>query len=525
MKQINGIILLLFILISGCRKDVPESEAHAISTDKEKTDTVTVSFYNVENLFDLNFDGLEYPEYKPGTSNWDQEIQRKKVENTASVISAIDADVVALCEVENGNALKQLKNALSRRGKNYPFMVIGEGPEKTITCTAILSKYRLVKYELIPVDLGGKAKTRCILEADLQIGKSSLKLFVNHWPSKSYPESFRIKAGETLRSRLLNLQEGTDYVLLGDFNCDYDEYLKLKVFGHDDADGRTSINHVLNTVRDGNHFVRERDFTGGIPGMHYDLWLELPETERMSYVFRGNNQTPDHIILPASLYDSRGFSYIDNSFRVFTWEGQLIRNGKPFRWQTRWKKKRKMHTGEGYSDHLPVCASFVNKPFQLDTLSEASQDRISGADAIDSGGFESSSEGWVSCNSGVSLFRDTVSVKHGKFCLRISGDARKANSSASKAILRKNSAEKTIKFNLRGNGKVSFRIRKAGGDWVYYNPPSFKPSSSARYSEVRFDSWKEVALEVTDQGAKEVELETRVGKDSPFCFWVDNVEW
>ena len=35
------------------------------------------------------------------------------MENTASVISAIDADVVALCEVENGNALKQLKNALA----------------------------------------------------------------------------------------------------------------------------------------------------------------------------------------------------------------------------------------------------------------------------------------------------------------------------------------------------------------------------------------------------------------------------
>ena len=528
MKHINCLVMFSLLMITACREKESFRETPVSRATFEQKDTFTVAFYNTENLFDLNFDGLEYPEYRPGTSNWDQEIQRKKVENIASVISAMGADVVALCEVENTNALRQLKGALERRGQKYPHLATGEGPEKSITCTALLSKYPLRDIKGIPVHLGGTSKTRNILETDIVIRKDRLKLFVNHWPSKKQPESFRIKAAQTLRSRLLELPGKTEYVVLGDFNCDYNEYLTFKTFGHDDTNGKTSINHVLMTVSGGKNpgFILESELAEMKPGTHYDLWLELPESQRMSYVFKGNLQTPDHILLPAALYDSTGISYLDNSFGAFTWEGRLLKGGKPFRWQNRWKKKLKLHTGEGYSDHLPLFARFVKGPFSFDSSrSEVIPQNISQSAECDEGGFEQSTEGWICSNSGVYILRDTAGVAGGKYSLRISGDAREKNSSASKAVLVKSGDKDLLNLKVRGSGKISFRTRPAGGAWTYYNfPNGLKPSKSASYSEINLKNWKELSLETGSQNG-EIELEVRVGKGAPFCLWVDDVRW
>ena len=66
-----------------------------------------VASYNVENLFDLKHDGTEYREYIPNTkSNWNKKTYNIKLKNISKVINELDADIIALQEIESKKALK-----------------------------------------------------------------------------------------------------------------------------------------------------------------------------------------------------------------------------------------------------------------------------------------------------------------------------------------------------------------------------------------------------------------------------------
>ena len=74
-----------------------------------------IATYNVENLFDLKKSGYEYKEYVPNSrSNWNKKTYKIKLKNIAKVIKNIDADIIALEEIESLQALKDLKNTLNK---------------------------------------------------------------------------------------------------------------------------------------------------------------------------------------------------------------------------------------------------------------------------------------------------------------------------------------------------------------------------------------------------------------------------
>ncbi|MCK4440689.1 MAG: hypothetical protein KAU90_01695, partial [Sulfurovaceae bacterium] len=51
---------------------------------------IKVASYNVENLFNISYDGTEYKEYIPNTHNWTKSILNKKLTNISEVICDID---------------------------------------------------------------------------------------------------------------------------------------------------------------------------------------------------------------------------------------------------------------------------------------------------------------------------------------------------------------------------------------------------------------------------------------------------
>ena len=72
--------------------------------------TFTIASYNVENLFDLNNDETEYNEFKPNTkSNWNEKSFNVKLENLTKVINEVNADIIALQEIENRDVEIELK--------------------------------------------------------------------------------------------------------------------------------------------------------------------------------------------------------------------------------------------------------------------------------------------------------------------------------------------------------------------------------------------------------------------------------
>jgi endonuclease/exonuclease/phosphatase family metal-dependent hydrolase len=538
---LSGCFILSVAILMSC-KDTSSDVAKGMTVNYSpslheikpcKKDSFTVAFYNLENCFDFEYDSTEYPEYIPGSSSWTREIQLVKINTMAEVISSINSDVIGLCEVEDSDALNDLKKGLQRYGVPYKYSATGCGRTRSNTCPMLLSRFPVENIKLHHVDLPGKSLSREILEADIVICSRVLKIFVNHWPSKLHPESYRKKAAEVLAARLQELPTNCEYILIGDFNSDYNESQTFSSFKLNDTDGKTGINDILGTMIDENstkRYVSDTDVSIFSITHHYDLWIDIPEHLRMSMIYKGNNQTPDHIIVPGTLCDSTGISYVDNSFASFTWDGKLLKDGKPYRWQTKWVKKQKIHLGKGYSDHLPVLARFKVGAFTKDKASPIEPAPYIVNKVIcppnkiaHSEGFETSSEGWIACAGTVTVRRDSTTAKSGRFSLNISTPPIKTNVTVARVTVKKELSGNSIRgLFCKGNGKMSFRTRSGDDKWTYFNAPDFKASKSARYKEGDFSNWMEVKFD-REIPMEDMELEIRAGKEVPLNLWIDEV--
>ena len=304
-----------------------------------------IASYNVENLFDLTTSKYRYKEYKPNTSSlWNQKHYKIKLQNIAKVIKDIDADIITLQEIGSLASLKDLKHEIKRQGLYYPYFSIANKKNTSIK-VALLSKIPFMYSKDLSVT--STYRYRNIQETKFKIEGKELYLFNNHWKSKAGPESMRIVSAKKLRKRIEDIGEDKNIILLGDFNSDYEEYIKFKrKRKHNDTHGKTGINHVLKTISENkNNF--------------YNLWYDTDEENRYTYIFRGKKEALDNIIVSPSLLHPRGISYIKKSISNFD-KKYLFKKKRINRWQMSGGRVKK-HKGKGYSDHLPVLAQFLVK--------------------------------------------------------------------------------------------------------------------------------------------------------------------
>lgn len=322
-------------------------------------ETFKIASYNVENLFDLEKDGGEYTGYIPDTGyGWNEETATVKYRNIARVISDINPSIIGLQEVESERALKRLQQELRQQGCEFPYDYIADNDSSTVHC-AILSKYPFTETAAVPV----KGGIRDILKAVVDIQGNELIIFVNHWKSKRGAESMRINYAKALRRQVNDIPADRDVVLMGDFNSSYNEFRDFRDNPRlNDTDGKTGINHILNTVTAGELVDEEKVQTTDGHDLFYNLWLEYHEEyRRWSHNFFGEKTSLDSFMISSPLYDEEGISYVDNSFRKFN-PDYLFNNRAVYRWQ-RAKSGRGKHAGEGYSDHLPIYAELSTDPF------------------------------------------------------------------------------------------------------------------------------------------------------------------
>jgi len=302
----------------------------------------TVASYNVENLFDLKYDGTEYKEFRPSAKGWNRYKLNKKLQNISKVINNIDSTIIALQEIESQKAFELLK----KRVPKYKYGIFKKNKKASIGL-AFLSKYPIVDTKLIQIDKFDKY-ARPLLVATFKIQNYKFKIINNHWRSKRARENERVKYAFALQQYLYDLNGYDDYILVGDFNSNYDEF---KTFKYDkklnNTYNLTGINDILRTSIDGHYILKDDIIQNKSDPIHYNLWFELPKDKRFSYKFGHDKETPDNIILPHSLFDNQNISYVDHSFRVFA-PRYLYLHGKINRW----------NNSSGYSDHLPIIAKF-----------------------------------------------------------------------------------------------------------------------------------------------------------------------
>ena len=288
-----------------------------------------IATYNVQNLFDMNIDGNEYKEYLPNTkSKWNKKNFNLKLKHISKVIRDLDADIIAIEEVENLRAARALNRAL--RGKKYPYIYTFFRRYKHTIDSVVFSRYPIAnKYSLKVVGY-----PRAIHVLKFYLDHHKITLYVNHWPS--YKHGFKARAAYAKRLKSV-LKPDEESVILGDLNT------PLRV----DKDGwGKSLRDILGS--------------GNFDKPLYDLWYEVPPTMRYTHVYGRIKSALDHIIVSKNLFDGKGIEYKTNSFGVFRPKYLLDKYGYPKRWKL---KNGKIHLGIGYSDHLPIYATFQTKPY------------------------------------------------------------------------------------------------------------------------------------------------------------------
>lgn len=510
MRQFLFTLLVCIVSITACSLD--KSPDLAGTFPVIDADTIRIASYNVENLFDATLTGSEYPEFKPGTGNWSRELFQIKVDTLSRVIASLHADIIALCEIESREALDALTSACASLNANYPYSAFGDKPRPTVVSPALLSRFPIVYVRGIATVMLGNYPSRNILEAGIRIGQDTITIFVNHWPSQKYTESFRVRTARILRDQLIVLPKKREYLVVGDFNCNYDECEGLPGTKGDDTHGSTGINHILKTVSS----------APGVPALFvspaqmqscadclYDPWIEVAPVNRFSYIFKRHFNTIDHILLSANLFDSTGFSYVKASFSPQTINGLLLDKGVPKRWEVEYRKHKRIQTGKGYSDHLPVMLNICRGPFKL------AKDQPSSGSSM-AVPLENRSLP-LECIAGNPGFIVSSEPSDSGVTIAIEGMAGKQNCTAARLTIRdaKVKQNSSLDLNLYGIGTFSLRIRWRNGKWVNFNAPDFKPAKTCKYTESNFisDVRLNCVLPSRPSNTDDLELEIRCAKE------------
>ena len=318
----------------------------------------TVSFYNVENLFDTINDINKKDERSPimEIKNNRTKIYYQKLKNLSKVISDIgykhtknSPTIVGLSEVENRMVIEDLTETGNLKKSNYGISHFESPDTRGIDVAIIyLKKYfKIINenvHELELYDTNSKNKffTRYQHVVEGLLEGERIFLIVNHWPSriggKEKSSTYRKRAAE-LNLEIIDsinfIYENPKIINMGDFNDDPIDY---------------SIKEILNAKNDKNNL-----FNNDLFNAYEKLYLEGKGT----LVYNDNWNLFDQILVSKSLTDENyeSFSFLN----AFIYNEEYIINqsgryrGYPF---------RSFASGNflnGYSDHLPVYILLLKK--------------------------------------------------------------------------------------------------------------------------------------------------------------------
>ncbi|MCF7798160.1 MAG: endonuclease/exonuclease/phosphatase family protein [Lentisphaeria bacterium] len=300
------------------------------------------TFWNVENLFDTVDDPQTRDEdFTPTESyEWTTIRLQTKYQMLAQVINQMNEDrgpdILGLAEVEHRGLTEALVRGHLRR--NYKVIQQDSPDERGIDCALLYDPevIQLKRYQFIPIPLPNNDKTREIVEGEFDVDGNSLFVFINHWPSRwggtAETDPKRRLAAATLRERIdliLKTNPAADILIMGDLN-DYPD--------------NGSVLEVLAAKPTPNALI---------PGELYNsTWPIFEAQGQGTYMYRGEWNVIDHVIVSQGLLDKEHFVWMPGSTDRFLQPYQLQRSGKyagyPFRMYAGGK-----YLG-GYSDHLPV---------------------------------------------------------------------------------------------------------------------------------------------------------------------------
>ncbi len=208
-----------------------------ISCNFEKTpDSVTLAFYNVENLFDtINDPSINDEEFLPdGRQKWNTKKYFQKIENISRVLLSIDSinppAFIGLAEVENKTVLEELISFSELKKYNYK-IIHQNSPDFRGIDVAFIYRPKLYKPEYnewinITFPFDSSYTTRDILYSKGKIpGNGTVHIFVNHWTSRyggqEVTKEKRKYLAALIKSKsddILKIEPNANIIIMGDLN-------------------------------------------------------------------------------------------------------------------------------------------------------------------------------------------------------------------------------------------------------------------------------------------------------------------
>jgi len=302
----------------------------------------TIAFYNIENLFDTVDDPIINDEdFLPnGRNQWTEERYQQKLANMASIIAAINADIIGLAEIENRKVVEDLVQHDKLAAKRYQIIHYDMNDARGIDVVLLYKPSVFKPFKIVKVPVYDPTepnfKTRDILWVKGLFQQDTLEVAVNHWPSRlgGGKEDKRLVAARALRKTIDSVRRvnpASKIVMMGDFN---------------DNPPDKSIRKTLQVKDSKNEEI---------------LFNTSSATYKKGYgtlVFDGVWNLFDQIIISTSLLQGPQH-YVPESFAIFAIPSMLETSGK-----YKGLPRRTFRGGEfdpsGYSDHLPVFIK-INK--------------------------------------------------------------------------------------------------------------------------------------------------------------------
>lgn len=201
---------------------------------QEDNSGIRVMFYNVENLFHPSNDSLKNDDEftEDGTRFWSFRRYYDKINKVGKTAIAVGEweppAVIGLCEIEDIQCLKDLVYSSPLKKFGYEIVHQESGDNRGIDVALLYrpKHFKLVSYHANVLNFGEDSRpTRDILYVKGTVGKDTLHLFVNHWPSRyggqlvTAPK--RDFAAGVLRAQydsILSVVPNAAILAMGDFN-------------------------------------------------------------------------------------------------------------------------------------------------------------------------------------------------------------------------------------------------------------------------------------------------------------------
>lgn len=267
-----------------------------------------IATFNVENLFTRFLFNRGVDRRKAHQHGFTSEDLRFRVADpqskrlTAEVVQALDADVLALQEVESLEVLKRFRDRMLGGRESYPFAAVLDGNDDRRIDVGVLSRLPIVhlrSWQHLWTE-GRPVFDRDCLEVDV-LGERTITLYINHFKSMRSDGSRRPREATAPRRRqqaravrdIVEQRFGPDgdgdFVVLGDFN---DRRTP-------DEEGPTSLQPLL-------------DWDALV-----DICAGLDEADRWTHYYRGRRgsagryQQLDYLLLSRSLARCAGAPHLE----------------------------------------------------------------------------------------------------------------------------------------------------------------------------------------------------------------------